>query len=138
NGIGLWTLQPQPSPLVTWPEANRSPLTSVALTPQDDEASVQAPGALAVGLDGTALHFSPTAGWLTDSLPPRASHLNLLGVAFSGPGRAVAVGQFGVILDWNGGAWSEDPQSISLTQEQLNAVAFESSGNGWAVGTNGT
>ena len=34
------------------------------------------------------------------------------------------MGQFGVILHWNGSAWTEDPQSIKITSSQLNAVAF--------------
>jgi photosystem II stability/assembly factor-like uncharacterized protein len=38
----------------------------------------------------------------------------------------------------NGERWSEDPQSISLTQSQLNSVAFAPTGEGWAVGANGT
>ncbi len=43
-----------------------------------------------------------------------------------------------MILRWDGTSWSEDPQSISLTQSQLNAVAFAATGEGWAVGANGT
>src|SRR5262249_2151219 len=51
---------------------------------------------------------------------------------------AFAVGQFGLILHWDGASWSEDPQSGALTQSQLDAVAFGPSGEGWAVGADGT
>src|SRR5262249_37858829 len=74
------------------------------------------PGAAAVGLHGPALHSDPPEGWAVTPLPPRASNLNLTSVAFSGPSTAVAVGGFGVILRWSGTTWTEDPQSISLTQ----------------------
>jgi hypothetical protein len=135
--VGRWTPEPPASQLVTWPEANRSPLMSVALPPGSTNA-LSSGGALAVGLDGTALHFDPTVGWVIDPLPPRASHINVTSVAFAGPTSAFAVGQFGLILRWDGTSWSEDPQSISLTQAQLNGVAFDSSGQGWAVGAFGT
>jgi hypothetical protein len=137
RGIGRWATDQPPLPLVTWPEANRSPLTAVAIPPGAD-GTVKSGGALAVGLDGTALHYDPASGWLLDPLPSRESHLNLLGVAFSGPTTAVAVGQFGSILRWDGHSWAEDPQSIALTAAQLNAVTFGANGEGWAVGAFGT
>src|SRR5262249_46214736 len=137
TALGRWTLTPPRSQLVPWPQANKSPLTSVALPPGSSNA-LASPGALAVGLAGTAMHFQPGVGWLVDRLPPRASHINLWGVAYSGPNTAVAVGRVGTIVRWDGTQWSEDPQSISVTQTQLNAVAFDASGNGWAVGTFGT
>jgi hypothetical protein len=137
TALGQWSARETASVLASWPLPDRSPLTSVALPPRA-QAAVGEPGALAVGLDGTTLRYDASAGWLVQAAPQRAHHINLLGVAFSGPSSAVAVGQFGVILRWDGSAWSEDPQSISLTQSQLNAVAFGSSGEGWAVGANGT
>jgi photosystem II stability/assembly factor-like uncharacterized protein len=109
----------------------------VALPPGEDGRADES-GALAVGLDGTTMSYDASAGWLVQSTPPRAHHVNLLGVAFAGPSSAFAVGQFGLILHWDGSAWSEDRQSFSLTESQLNAVAFAPSGEGWAVGTNGT
>jgi hypothetical protein len=123
--------------LASWPLPDRSPLTSVALPPASPGGLEEA-GALAVGLDGTALSYEPSAGWLVQPAPPRAHHVNLLSVAFAGPSSAFAVGQYGVILHWDGASWSEDPQSISLTESQLNSVAFSPSGEGWAVGVNGT
>jgi hypothetical protein len=123
--------------LTTWPIAVRSPLTSVAIPP-GSSAAIDESGALAVGLDGTTLEYQAGAGWVVEPTPPRAHHINLTSVAFSGPSSAFAVGQFGLILRWDGSSWTEDPQSISLTEEQLNSVAFSSSGEGWAVGTNGT
>ncbi|MGO9976531.1 MAG: Ig-like domain-containing protein [Solirubrobacteraceae bacterium] len=136
NSMGLITAQPPPSPLAAWPETNENTLTSVALSPAG--AGVDTSGALAVGLDGAALHYDATAGWTLDPVPPQARGVDLLGVAFDGPSSAVAVGAFGTILDWNGSTWSADPQSQSLTQIQLNAIAFAPDGQGWAVGADGT
>jgi hypothetical protein len=136
NALGRISARSLPSPLAPWPEANRSPLLSVALPPGGNGTSAN--GALAVGLDGSALHYDTSAGWIVDATPPRAHHLALRGVAFSGPSSATAVGQLGVILRWDGVSWTEDPQSISLTYQQLNAVAFGADGQGWAVGAHGT
>jgi hypothetical protein len=136
NAVGMVTDGPPPAPLTTWPAATQHTLTSVALP--SGGGSTSAFGALAVGLDGTALHYDPQAGWLVDSVPPAALPMNLLGVAFDGASRAVSVGSFGTILDWNGLKWTEDPQSNSLTANQLNAVAFAPDGEGWAVGSFGT
>ncbi|HEV7944041.1 MAG TPA: lytic murein transglycosylase [Solirubrobacteraceae bacterium] len=128
---------PESAPLASWPLPDRSPLTSVALPPAS-QGGVQEGGALAVGLNGTTLSYEPSAGWIVQPAPPRAHHINLLSVTFDGPSNAFAVGQYGVILRWDGTSWSEDPQSISLTHSQLNAVAFSASGEGWAVGVDGT
>ena len=136
NSMGEITATAPASPLATWPEPNQATLTSVALPPSG--AGIGTPGTLAVGLDGTALHYDPAEGWLVDAIPTSAQGLNLLGVAYDGPAHAVAVGQFGTILDWNGSSWVADPQSTQLTQNQLNAVAFGSDGEGWAVGQSGT
>lgn len=136
NAIARISARPLPSPLASWPQANRSPLLSVALPP--GAGSADAPGALAVGLDGTALHYDAAAGWLVDPTPQRAHHVPLTGVAFDGASQAFAVGQLGTILRWNGASWSEDPQSVSLTTATLNAVAFGADGQGWAVGSFGT
>jgi hypothetical protein len=135
NGLARVSAQPAPSPLASWPEANQSTLLGVALPPAG--AGIETSGPLAVGLQGAALHYDANAGWIADPTPQKAQHVALRGVAFSGPSSAVAVGDLGTILDWNGSSWSEDPQSISLTQVQLNAVAF-SGGQGWAVGSFGT
>jgi photosystem II stability/assembly factor-like uncharacterized protein len=135
--LGRWAPEQSANPLTPWPLPDRSPLTSVALMP-GSQAAVGESGALAVGLDGATLRYDASTGWQVESPPRRAHHINLLGVAFAGPSSAFAVGQFGVILRWDGTSWSEDPQSISLTQSQLNAVAFASTGEGWAVGANGT
>jgi photosystem II stability/assembly factor-like uncharacterized protein len=135
--LGRWAPEQGTSPLKPWPLPDRSPLTSVALPPGSQAAAGES-GALAVGLDGATLRYEASTGWQVEPAAPRAHHLNLLGVAFSGPSSAFAVGQAGVILRWDGTSWSEDPQSISLTQSQLNAVAFATTGEGWAVGANGT
>lgn len=136
-GVGRWTLNPQPGPLVEWPHANRNPLLAAALPPGSDGALASS-GAVAVGIGGTALHYESGVGWLVDPLPNRAARVNLFGVAFDGPGSAVAVGQGGTILRWNGSEWRLDPQSSTLTENQLTAVAFSPSGRGWAVGRFGT
>jgi len=136
NAVGEVSDQVTPPALAEWPEANQSTLTSVALPPAG--AGIGTSGALAVGLDGAALHYDSTNGWLVDAVPPQAQGRNLLSVAYDGPSRAVAVGDFGTILDWNGTGWSADPQSTSLTENQLNAVSFGSDGQGWAVGNSGT
>jgi hypothetical protein len=136
NTMGLVSATAPASPMVSWPEANRQPLTSVALPPGN--STTDTAGALAVGLDGTALHYDPAAGWQVDATPNQTHHLALTGVAFAASSRAFAVGQAGTILDWNGNSWSADPASTSLTQQGLNAVAFSSDGQGWAVGAHGT
>jgi hypothetical protein len=135
-GVGRISAQSPPPSLAVWQEPNRSTLLSIALPPGG--AGIGTSGALAVGLDGTALHYDANEGWLVDPTPPKAEHIALRGVGFDGPGRAVAVGDLGTILDWNGSSWSEDPQSNALTVAQLNAVAFSPDGEGWAVGTLGT
>jgi photosystem II stability/assembly factor-like uncharacterized protein len=137
KALGQWSSEQNSSLLTPLPLPDRSPLTSVALAPGSG-AGVGESGALAVGLDGATLRYDASTGWQVEPAAPRAHHLNLLGVAFNGPSSAFAVGQFGVILRWDGTSWSEDPQSISLTQSQLNAVAFAANGEGWAVGANGT
>ncbi len=137
KALGQWSPQQSSSLLTPWPLPDRSPLTSVALAP-GSRADAGESGALAVGLGGATLRYDASTGWQVEPAAPRAHHLNLLGVAFDGPSSAFAVGQFGVILRWDGTSWSEDPQSISLTQSQLNAVAFAATGEGWAVGANGT
>src|SRR5262249_7926307 len=105
TGLGHWTTEPRPAALVTWPQANRSPLTSVALPPTSD-GGLDSSGALAVGLDGTALHFDAATGWMVDAVPAREAHINLHAVAFSSSTTAVAVGQFGSIIRWDGEAWT--------------------------------
>jgi photosystem II stability/assembly factor-like uncharacterized protein len=137
KALGQWSPEQSSSLLTPWPLPDRSPLTSVALAP-GSQADAGESGALAVGLGGATLRYDASTGWQVEPAAPRAHHLNLLGVAFDGPSSAFAVGQFGVILRWDGTSWSEDPQSISLTQSQLNAVAFAATGEGWAVGANGT
>ena len=139
NALGRWSggAGESSSTPVSWPLPDRSPLTGVAL-PSGAGATIGEAGALAVGFAGTTLSYDPAAGWLVQAAPGRARHANLLGVAFAGPSSAFAVGQFGVIIHWNGSAWTEDPQSISATTSQLNAVAFGADGQGWAVGANGT
>jgi photosystem II stability/assembly factor-like uncharacterized protein len=136
HALGHWQLPDNSSPMTVWPEANRSTLTGVAAPPTAGDP--WGSGALAVGLNGTALEYDAQQGWVVTALPPHDTHLNLTAVAFSGPSSAFAVGQSGVILRWNGTEWTEDPQSISLTQNLLNSVAFGSNGQGWAVGTFGT
>jgi photosystem II stability/assembly factor-like uncharacterized protein len=137
NAIGRITPKPAAPALAEWPQANRSTLTGIALPPGAN-AAVGAAGAVAVGLDGTALHYDPSAGWLVDATPSRARRITLRSVAFNGPNSAFAVGQLGTILRWDGTGWSEDPQSVAVTQSQLNSVAFKPNGEGWAVGAFGT
>ncbi len=137
EALGHWTANKASGSLTSWPLPDRAPLMSVALPPGSPGEAGES-GALAVGFDGTTLSYEASAGWLVQPTPPRARKLNLLGVAFAGPSSAFAVGEFGVILHWDGASWSEDPQSTSLTDSQLNAVAFAQSGEGWAVGADGT
>jgi hypothetical protein len=136
TAFGRWSLD-KTTALVPWPQANRNPIVAIAQPPGSD-GSATSPGAISVGLGGAALKFDPGSGWLVTPLPPRASHVNLLGVAFADPTHAVAVGQFGTILRWDGTTWTEDPQTLSITTNQLNAVAFGADGTGYAVGTFGT
>jgi hypothetical protein len=139
RALGHWHLANTSAPMTVWPEANRSTLTGIAAPPTAPPAGDPwGAGALAVGLGGTAMQYDPQQGWVVTALPPHDARLNLTSVAFSGPSSAMAVGQSGVIIRWDGTKWTEDPQSISLTQNLLNSVAFSSTGQGWAVGTFGT
>jgi hypothetical protein len=136
NAIGQISATPPASPLSSWPEANRDPLLSVALPA--DARSVDAGGALTVGLAGTALEFQPGAGWQSVGTPQAAHNLALTGVAYDGSSLAFAVGQAGTILRWGGSSWTADPESTKLTTSTLNSIAFGSNGQGWAVGAEGT
>jgi hypothetical protein len=136
HAVGHWAVDPPERPLVEWPQANRAPLTAVAAPGGD--VGLGTSGALAVGLRGTTMRYEAGTGWLFGPLPGRAARANLYGVAFSGPSSAVAVGQGGTIVRWDGASWSEDPQSRSVTPHDLSAVAFRPSGEGWAVGRYGT
>jgi hypothetical protein len=136
NAVARVSTTPPPNPLVQWPAANRNTLLSVALPP--GQSTTDTPGALAVGVNGTALHYDPSAGWLVDATPPQTHHVALTSVAFDGPNTAFAVGVGGTILRWDGNSWSADPQSFSVATRTLNAVAFGSDGQGWAVGQGGT
>jgi hypothetical protein len=137
KAAGRWSAEEGSSLLTPWPLADRWPLTSVALPPGGGGALGES-GALAVGFRGAALRYEAGTGWQVEATPPRAQGINLLGVAFDGATNAFAVGQYGAILEWNGAAWTESPQSVSLTRSQLDSVAFAPSGEGWAVGANGT
>lgn len=125
------------SPLSTWPVADRSPLTGVALPP-GSTASTGETGAVAVGFNGAALLYTADNGWVVQALPAAAQHLYLTGVAFDGPSSAFAVGQAGEILHWDGSAWTTAVSPNTLTPFRLDSVAFASDGEGWAVGENGT
>jgi hypothetical protein len=134
--VGHWSLDQPGRPLVEWPQANRSPLTAIAAPGGDVGTGTS--GALAVGLRGTTMLYTAGTGWLPQPLPGRASRINLFGVAFTGPQSAIAVGQAGTIVRWDGSSWTEDPQSRAITQRDLTAVAAGPSGEAWAVGRYGT
>lgn len=136
NTLARVSAAPLSSQISSWPEANRNPLLSVALPP--GQSTTNTPGALAVGLNGTAVHYDASAGWQVDSTPAQTHHIELTGVAFAAPSLAFAVGQEGTILRWDGTSWTEDPQSVQVTTATLNAVAFGANGEGWAVGGSGT
>jgi hypothetical protein len=144
HALGHWSSEGNSGSLSSWPVPDRFTLTSVAIPPADSippggPGRIDEPGALAVGLDGTTLSYETSLGWLSQSVPPNARSLNLLGVAYAGRGSAFAVGQAGVILHWNGLGWTEELGSRKLTHAQLNGVAFTPSGaQGWAVGNEGT
>ncbi|MDA0163845.1 hypothetical protein OM076_26480 [Solirubrobacter ginsenosidimutans] len=122
-----------PEPMATWPQANRSTLLSVALPPGSTGA-VGESGALAVGLDGTALGYDASAGWQIQNTPARSHRLPVRAVAFNSPTTAFAVGGAGLILRWDGTSWTEDPQSTQITGSELQGLAFAPDGQGWAVG----
>lgn len=143
HALGHWSPETTSGALSAWPVPDRFTLTSIALPPAVDippggPGRVSEAGALTVGLDGATLSYEPSVGWLSQPLPAHDRRVNLFGVAYDGRSSAFAVGQAGVILHWNGGAWTEDPASSLLTLSQLNAIAFASSGEGWAVGAGGT
>ncbi|HEY6888833.1 MAG TPA: hypothetical protein VI300_13665, partial [Solirubrobacter sp.] len=122
-----------PDPMTTWPQANRSTLLSVALPPGSSGAAGES-GALAVGLDGTALGYDASAGWQIQTTPTRSHRLPVRAVAFNSPTTAFAVGGAGLILRWDGARWTEDPQSTQITGSELQGLAFAPDGQGWAVG----
>jgi Transglycosylase SLT domain len=136
NALARLSASAPVSQLAAWPEPNRNPLVSVALPP--GQSTTDTAGALAVGVNGTALHYDLQAGWQVDPTPARTHHIQLTGVAFAGPSVAFAVGQAGAILRWDGTKWTDDPQSTNVTTSTLNSVAFGADGQGWAVGGFGT
>ena len=159
--VGHFTSKAQSKPRVArWPQPNRTHLESVSLAPDGR--------AIAVGADSKAMLYQPGVGW--DVIPPaiyfnsaegvfapergyrQTSHL-MHGVDWRNESEAWAVGQFGVMLKYDGATFTEDPASQDFGRPttdplpphkplpdppQLFAVAFVSPDLGYAVGAAGT
>lgn len=129
------------SPLAAWSIPVRRPLTAIAAV--NGAAGDTATPALAVGIEGNVLRYSPGQGWdsevrLTAS---GVSRDNLRGVAWPEPSTAFAVGDEGAMWRWRKatGLWESDPAAPFDFTGHLTGVAFQP-GNpdrGFAVGRDG-
>jgi photosystem II stability/assembly factor-like uncharacterized protein len=91
------------------------------------------------GDGGTIVRSTDGGGTWTQSATPRKG-VRLFGVAWSGPGVAVAVGEAGVL--WRsadyGATWAEVPHPPGLDSQTLSAICFRDDSAGYIVGYGGT
>lgn len=127
--LGHWTARPRRAAVARWPQAQSTPLESVAV------AADGSGRAIAVGQEGTGVLYYRGAGWdVVNQLVVTALHA----AAWPAGGDPWAVGEGGVILRYDGQKWVNDPASTALTEQSLFATAFRSSSDGVAVGLGGT
>lgn len=129
------------SPLAVWSVPVRRPLTAIASAPG-------APGdlttpALAVGLGGNVLRYTPGQGWDSEVRMSGSSIARdtLRGVAWPEPSTAFAVGDEGTMWRWRQatGLWESDPAAPYDFVGHLTGVAFQPGDpdRGFAVGRDG-
>jgi hypothetical protein len=129
------------SPLAAWSVPVRRPLTAIASGPG-------APGeigtpALAVGLDGNVLRYTPGQGWDSEVKldPGGVARDDLRGVAWPTADTAYAVGDEGAMWRWRRvtGLWESDPAAPYDFVGHLTGIAFQAGDpeRGFAVGRDG-
>jgi hypothetical protein len=137
------TTSPVKSLLNPWPAPFRHALLALAPAPAAAVGSLSSE-ALAVGDEGEVARYSPSKGWLPESLlGPGGRHETprLRAVAWPTPERAYAVGDRGQMWLWRGetGLWEPDPAEPLNFRGNLLGVAFdpEEPALGYAVGESG-
>lgn len=130
------------SPLAAWAVPVRRPLTAIANAP-GAVGDLSTP-AVAVGLGGSIVRYTPGQGWDSEVRLTGAgvARDDLRGVAWPEPSTAYAVGDDGAMWRWRKvtGLWESDPAAPFDFAGHLTAIAFEA-GNpdrGFAVGRGGT
>ncbi|MGX6449128.1 hypothetical protein ACVU7I_13835, partial [Patulibacter sp. S7RM1-6] len=129
------------SPLAAWSVPVRRPLNAIASAP--GTGGDLGTAALAVGLDGNVLRYTPGQGWDSEVRLGASGVVrdDLRGVAWPEPSTAFAVGDEGAMWRWRKatGLWESDPAAPFDFTGHLTSVAFEP-GNpdrGFAVGRDG-
>ncbi len=106
--------------------------SQVGDTPLNALAWVDETNALAVGTAGSILHMSDRDRWVTVDSP---TEHNLWAVDASSPGFAIAVGEHGTILQYDGTEWN---QVETPTNVHFYGVAVASAQKALVVGQSGT
>jgi hypothetical protein len=129
------------SPLAAWSVPVRRPLTAIASAP-GAVGDVGTP-ALAVGLEGNVLRYTPGQGWDSEVKldPGGVARDDLRGVAWPAADTAYAVGDQGAMWRWRKqtGLWETDPAKPYDFVGHLTGVAFQPGDpdRGFAVGRDG-
>ncbi|WP_157251604.1 hypothetical protein [Patulibacter americanus] len=129
------------SPLAAWSVPVRRPLTAVASAP-GTPGDIGTP-ALAVGLAGNVLRYTPGQGWDSEVRlePGGVARDNLRGVAWPTADTAYAVGDEGTMWRWRRvtGLWESDPAAPYDFVGHLTGIAFQPGDpeRGFAVGRDG-
>jgi hypothetical protein len=129
-------------PFADWPVPVRRPLAAIASAPGRPQGALGS-GALAVGMDGTVLRYTPGQGWDAEALlgSSGVARPMLRSVAWPSPDFAYAVGDDGAMWRWRRVTelWEQDPGAPFDFHGHLMGVAFQP-GNperGYAVGRSG-
>lgn len=129
------------SPLAAWSVPVRRPLTAIASAP-GAPAALETP-ALAVGIEGNVLRYTPGQGWDSEVRIGGSGVVrdDLRGVAWPEASTAFAVGDEGAMWRWRKatGLWESDPAAPFDFTGHLTGIAFQP-GNpdrGFAVGRDG-
>ncbi len=137
------TAKAPPDRLRPWPVSLRAPLTAATTAP-GTAAGALGSAALAVGVDGEVVRYTPGRGWQREFLLSSSGAVRkpiLRGVAWPEPGRAYAVGDLGSMWQWNAsdGLWIADPGVPIGFEGNLTGVAFDpaDADRGFAVGKDG-
>jgi hypothetical protein len=129
------------SPLAAWSVPVRRPMTAIASGP-GASGEIGTP-ALAVGLSGNVLRYTPGQGWDSEVKldPGGVARDNLRGVAWPTGDTAFAVGDQGAMWRWRRqtGLWETDPAKPYDFVGHLTGVAFQAGDpeRGFAVGRDG-
>ncbi|WP_026912712.1 hypothetical protein [Patulibacter minatonensis] len=129
------------SPLAAWSIPVRHPLTSVTSAP-GARGDLATP-ALAVGMGGSILRYTPGQGWDGEVKlnPSGVARNDMRGVAWPTADTAFAVGDEGTMWRWRRvtGLWETDPATPYDFTGHLTGIAFDPADpeRGFAVGRDG-